>query len=101
MQRVGILYQTRTPEPEAVAAMLAGRIRELGHDVWQQSSWDDGIADGDTGLIISVGGDGTLLRVARVVAPSGIPILGVNAGQARLPHGGRFSLTRRICFRVH
>ena len=81
MQRVGILYQTRTPEPEAVAVMLADRIRKLGHDVWQQSSWDDGIADGDTGLIISVGGDGTLLRVARVVAPSGIPILGVNAGR--------------------
>lgn len=63
--------------------MLADRVKELGHDVWLQSSWDDGIdqINGDTGLIISVGGDGTLLRVARVVAPSGIPILGVNAGR--------------------
>ncbi len=84
MARVGILYQTRTPEPETVAQALADRVRELGRDVWLQSSWDDGIDDivnGDTGLIISVGGDGTLLRVARVVAPSGIPILGVNAGR--------------------
>ncbi len=83
MKRVGILYQTRTPQPEAVAVMLADRVKELGHDVWLQSSWDDGIdqINGDTGLIISVGGDGTLLRVARVVAPSGIPILGVNAGR--------------------
>ena len=83
MARVGILYQTRTPEPEAVALTLAERARELGRDVWLQSSWDDGIdqINGDTGLIISVGGDGTLLRVARVVAPSGIPILSVNAGR--------------------
>ncbi len=83
MKRVGILYQTRTAEPEAVASMLADQARALGRDVWLQSSWDDGIdrINGDTDLIISVGGDGTLLRVARVVAPSGIPILGVNAGR--------------------
>ncbi len=83
MKRVGILYQTRTPEPETVAVGLADQARALGRDVWLQSSWDDGVdqINGDTDLIISVGGDGTLLRVARLVAPSGIPILGVNAGR--------------------
>ena len=62
---------------------LADQARALGRDVWLQSSWDDGVdqINGDTDLIISVGGDGTLLRVARLVAPSGIPILGVNAGR--------------------
>ncbi len=84
MQRVGILYQTRTPQPEAVAHKLAERVQALGHDVWLGSSWEDGLDDlaaSDTSLIISVGGDGTLLRISRVAAPYGIPILGVNAGR--------------------
>jgi NAD+ kinase len=35
----------------------------------------------DAELLITVGGDGTLLRGARVAHPSGIPILGVNTGR--------------------
>ncbi|MDR0786648.1 MAG: NAD(+)/NADH kinase, partial [Gemmatimonadota bacterium] len=32
-------------------------------------------------LLITLGGDGTLLRGARMVAPYGIPVLGVNLGR--------------------
>lgn len=34
----------------------------------------------DSGLILSLGGDGTFLRVARYAALAGIPVLGVNFG---------------------
>lgn len=34
-----------------------------------------------TSLIITVGGDGTILRAARVASPHGIPIVGVNLGR--------------------
>lgn len=38
----------------------------------------DGVARLD--LLLSLGGDGTLLRGARLVAPYGVPVLGVNLG---------------------
>lgn len=37
-------------------------------------------ADGKYDFVVSIGGDGTILRVARECAYSGIPILGINRG---------------------
>jgi NAD+ kinase len=34
-----------------------------------------------TDLLVAVGGDGTLLAVARLVAPHGVPIIGINLGR--------------------
>ena len=35
----------------------------------------------DTGLVITVGGDGTILRAAQLTAPNGIPVVGINMGR--------------------
>ena len=40
-------------------------------------------------LLIVLGGDGTLLRGAEFARASGVPMLGVNLGQRRLPRRGR------------
>ncbi|MEO9169885.1 MAG: NAD(+)/NADH kinase [Candidatus Baltobacteraceae bacterium] len=42
---------------------------------------DDGTRPEDAALFITVGGDGTLLRAARVATETGAPLLGVNTGR--------------------
>lgn len=42
----------------------------------------DRISGGDFDLLIPLGGDGTALRAARLGAPQGIPILGINLGHS-------------------
>ncbi len=54
-----------------------------GVGCWLHSSWDEADAKScieGSDLILSIGGDGTILRVARIVFPCEIPIVGVNFG---------------------
>ena len=75
------------PEGVDPALALAGRIAEAvsrtGVDVSVAGVWGDVPADAlsDAELIICAGGDGTMLRAARLAAPRAVPILGVNMGR--------------------
>ena len=46
-------------------------------------------------LVVSLGGDGTMLRTVSLVAEFDVPILGVNFGQLGLPDRGRARRARR------
>src|SRR5262245_41268919 len=70
------------------AGQIADEARDLlrnqGSEVWQTSGWDDSaVADSipGTDLLMWMGGDGTVLRAARVIVPHPVPILGVNMGR--------------------
>lgn len=66
----------------------AGEIKKFldsrGYVTWLCSAWDSEEAaarlDG-TELLLTVGGDGTILRAAQVAAPAGIPVTGINLGK--------------------
>jgi NAD+ kinase len=74
------------------ARVLAGRVasafRDRGYDigVWKNQNQalgfaTDGVRAEDASLFITVGGDGTLLRAARVATENDAPILGINTGR--------------------
>lgn len=62
----------------AVHPKLAGYLRERGVDLC--GAYVASRMPEDTGLAVSIGGDGTFLRASRWVGKSEVPILGVNTG---------------------
>ena len=85
-RRVGIVGQGRDPTLEAVAATLNELAPEYELELYPEQGLKelfDSAGDfvpGRFDLLISFGGDGTLLRGARLVATHHTPVLGVNLG---------------------
>jgi NAD+ kinase len=84
MKKVGILYHPMIGTARTLAEELKAFISARGVSVWLGSAWEGEEAksklDG-TELIITVGGDGTILRAAQVIVPAPTPITGVNLGR--------------------
>ena len=60
------------------------RITTWGALSWRCSAWDEDKARpqvAGTELILSIGGDGTILHSARIAASLSVPILGINLGR--------------------
>ncbi len=83
MQTVGIAYNDLIPEALDLAHAIAGEFN-LGDNSWilrAEDAADLGRRAKDTDLVVTIGGDGTILRVNRAIAPRGIPLLGINMGR--------------------
>jgi len=84
MKKVGILYHPMIDTACTLAEELRAFIGARGVSAWLCSAWEGEEAkskiDG-TDLIITVGGDGTILRAAQVIVPAQTPITGVNLGR--------------------
>ena len=82
-ETIGIIYNERVDEAPKMASALVEHLG-LGDRGWLCPAIDvdeDLPEAGNTDLIITVGGDGTILRAARVSVPNRIPILGINMGR--------------------
>ena len=84
VKRIGILYHPLREKARELSQKLEEFLSSRGIASWRCSTRDDSEAKPQvrgTDLILSIGGDGTILRVARIVTPLPVPILGINLGR--------------------
>ncbi len=84
VKRIGILYHPMIETAYTLAKELQEFLGSRGISVWLCSAWEWEKARAQvngTDLIISIGGDGTILRAAQAVVPELTPITGINLGK--------------------
>jgi NAD+ kinase len=84
IKKVGILYHPLVEAALPRAKELEDFLTARGVSVWLCSAWEGEQAKAQmngTGLILTIGGDGTILRAAQVAFPEGVPITGINLGK--------------------
>lgn len=84
MKRIGILYHPMNKAAYPLAQELKDFLGQRGVSAWLCSAWEKEEAEcqlDGTDLILTVGGDGTILRAAQVAVSHYIPITGVNLGR--------------------
>lgn len=83
LNRIGILAHPLRPQTAPVAEHIATTLEARGVETWVQTVWDESAKlpmPKSTDLVIAIGGDGAMLRAARVCAPYQVPVLGLNMG---------------------
>jgi len=84
MNKIGILYHPMIKAAYSLAKKLEEFLSSTGVSAWLCSAWEGEKSRAqvnDTDLILSIGGDGTILRAVQAVVPHSIPITGINLGK--------------------
>ena len=108
MTRVLLVAHRERSEAESLAGVAATWLAERGHQVWMipddaEASGLASLASDDAAstaeLVLSLGGDGTMLRAVQLLDGAEVPIIGVNVGLLGYltevePHGMLAALER-------
>ena len=80
---IGIIYNDKAQRAVTKGKEILDVLMDT-HECWMQSTSHSGRIDpliDRTDIIITVGGDGTILKAATIAVPHNIPMLGVNLGR--------------------
>ena len=83
MKNIGIIYNARVPEALDLSTAILQELN-LSDDSWLSPAENlEALLPRaeNTDLVITVGGDGTILRAVNFTGPAGIPIVGINMGR--------------------
>lgn len=83
MKTVGILYHPKKEAAGILADKLKQSIESRGINTWSSSAWEVEEARArlnGTELLLTIGGDGTILRAVQTIVPEPIPVTGINLG---------------------
>src|SRR5215470_544219 len=83
--RVTLIYNPKAGDEQQTGEDLADLLRSAGHVVKRHSSKDEHLAavlEGSPDLVAIAGGDGTISKVARIMAGRGIPLAALPTGTA-------------------
>ena len=83
MKRVGILYHPKIEKAKAFSGELEKFLSAQSISFWTCSAWEEDLAKAQiagSDLILSIGGDGTILRAVRAIVPGEVPVVGINLG---------------------
>ncbi|UCH43768.1 MAG: NAD(+)/NADH kinase [Dehalococcoidales bacterium] len=84
MKRVGILYHPMKEDAYTLSGKVEDFLKSEGLSVWSCSAWETEAARGQvegSDLLLSIGGDGTILRAAQVAIYGPAPVTGINVGK--------------------
>jgi NAD+ kinase len=84
MKKIGIIYHPLNKAALPLAKKVAEFLGPSGVSTWLGSAWENEKLRQQvpgTDLILTIGGDGTILRTAQAVAPRPTPITGINLGK--------------------
>lgn len=80
-----VAIHPKFPDALKEAQAIVDYLKEKGIDAPMGSLHDEDlrkrVKSGEFDILISVGGDGTILRAGHLCAPCGVPILGINIGK--------------------
>ncbi|MCH7843790.1 MAG: NAD(+)/NADH kinase [Chloroflexi bacterium] len=83
MKNIGIIYNAKVPEALDLSTAILHDLKLSEHSWLAPAENLETLLPRaeNTDLVITVGGDGTILRAVRFTGPAGIPIVGINMGR--------------------